>query len=185
MSITSTNVHRIGAVTTVTVISDLVGTVYYHWYLDGAYVGETIAPTRSFSLAVAEQARLDVVDTLNPDFDALAAPPAAFPGRYTVHWVRSLSADVKEYLVEQQIGAGAWVELARVPHDPHAWDYYLLTGKLTDLMNTTWRITTLDIAGNVSAAEQAGPIFIVRIPDAPKWVFTWDPGTQRITYAAA
>ena len=44
-----------GNVSTVTGTTNLVGTVYYHWYLDGVWVGMTTANYYSFVLAPGEQ----------------------------------------------------------------------------------------------------------------------------------
>lgn len=188
MAITSTSTVRVGNVTVVTVVSNLIGTVYYHWYLDGAYMGQTTAPSFSFSLGAGEQARIDVVDTLDAGFDPLAAPPAFFPGRYTIHWVRSLSGDVQQYVVEQRIGTGGdpWTEITRVPHNVNAWDYQLLSGKLVDLTAYDFRVRSADGAGNVEAGGLAQmDVNVVRVPDAPNWTFTYNPATDRVTFAAA
>ena len=47
MAITGYSQVRSGNVTTVTAASDLTGTVYFNWYVDGAFVSVTTAPTMS------------------------------------------------------------------------------------------------------------------------------------------
>ena len=198
MAITFTTAVRIGAITLVTVTSSLTGTVYFHWYLDGAYVGFTTSGQHSFQLPEDGLARVEVVDTNDAAFDPLAAPPAFFPARFTIHWVRSLSTDVKEYLVEWSLnGVDNWSRLVRIPHDEEVWDYAILTERLVDLTNYFWRVQPVDVAGNIGTAllitgpigegftEALIPVQVVRVPDAPRWAFTWNAGTQRVTYAAA
>lgn len=186
MAITSMSTTRIGQVTVVTAISNLAPPVYFHWYLDGAYMGMTRAGSFSFALKEDEQARVEAADTSDAAFDPLLAPPAFFPARYTIHWVRSFSADIAEYIVEQRKSGGGWVTILRVPNDPEAWDYQVLTDRLDDIAVYEFRISTVDGAGNVGAA----PIgtedqTVYRLPDAPRWNFTWSAGTQRVTFAAA
>lgn len=186
-----------GTVTLVLVASDLVGVVYYHWYLDGAWVGSGTAASFSFAMELGSQARVDCVDTLAPAFDPLAAAPAFFPARFTIHWVRSLATDVASYRIEQSPDGAAWTAIAEFPHDEEAWDYRFLTERLTDLASLVWRVIPVDIAGNDGTpliigppiqGEWSGiylPVKVVRVPDAPDWSFTWNAGTQRVTYAAA
>lgn len=192
---------RIGNVVIVTAITTLVGTpVYYHWFMDGALMGSGTSPRFTLTLEQAQQARIEVFDTLDPNFDPLSAPPAAFPGRYTIHWVRSLSTDVKEYRVERTIDGGAnWTRFSSLRHDAAAWDYQVLTDRLADLTDYGWRVIPVDHAGNdgtplvisifvVFWSGSGLPAFntkVVRIPDSPKWTYTWNAGTQRVTYAAA
>ena len=187
MAITFTTAVRIGAITLVTVTSSLTGTVYFHWYLDGAYVGFTTSGQHSFQLPEDGLARVEVVDTNDAAFDPLAAPPAFFPARFTIHWVRSLSTDVKEYLVEWRTGGvGDWTTMARIPHDDEAWDYAVLSHRLDDVAYYEFRVSSIDRAGNVGAvAIETEGQNVYRVPDAPTWGFAWNAGTQRVTYAAA
>ncbi len=46
---------------TVSVVSDLDGVVYYHWWLDGMYVGVTAAAEKSFWVETGEQAAIEVL----------------------------------------------------------------------------------------------------------------------------
>ena len=177
---------RIGNVVTVTALTFLGGSpVYYHWYLDGVPVGSGTSPNFSFSMEESGQGRVECVDTLDPNFDPLSATVAQFPARYTVHWVRSLDADMigGGYLVEQS--SPTIMELATIPHDPEAWDYRVLTQRLADLVGHQWTIKTRDRAGNVGSIY-AGDLFnVLRSPDAPQWNYTYDAGTDRVNFAAA
>jgi hypothetical protein len=186
MAITFQKSVRIGDTTIVTVTSSLTGTVYFHWYVDGVYVGVTTSGTKSLFLPVGGMARIEVVDTNSAAFNPLAAPPAFYPAKYTLHWVRSLATDVAEYLVEVDKNGAGWVTLARVPHSDSQWDYQVLSERLDDLSNYNFRVSAIDAVGNAGSPIQTSvPFLIVRVPDSPRWSFTWDSGTQRITYAAA
>lgn len=145
------NMVRIGNVVTVTAASTLGGAViFYYWFLDGALMRSGTSRTFTLNLADGEQGRIDCVDTLDPNFDPLTAAPAAFPARYTIHWVRSLATDVKEYLVEwRKDEEGTYTTMARIPHDAEAWDYAILSERLDDLTDYIWRVTPVDLAGNL------------------------------------
>ena len=170
---------------TVTVISNLSGTVYFHWYADGAWLGVTTSNSRTFHLETGDQLRLDVLDTTDPDFDPIANAPAGWPARRTLYWVRSTDADVAAYKIEQQREAAAFTTIGRVIADATSWTYDFLTPRLDDLTNYTWRITPIDAAGNLGTAITIGPEKIVRTPDAPRFTVTWNSGTFKMTFAAA
>jgi len=128
------------------------------------------------------------VDTLDPNFDPLSARPAQFPARYTVHWVRSLDAETKAYAVQEySTGTGDFAEMARLPA-AEAWDFVWLTKRLDDGATYEWKIIPVDGAGN---AQNTGSIvttggkIILRNPDAPNWNYTYEPVTDRVTFAAA
>jgi hypothetical protein len=167
------------------VTSDLAGTVYYHWYLDGAWVGSTTEPWKLFRPASGEQLRVEVLDTTDPDFDPLASAPAGYPATRTLWWVRSLDTDVLYYRVDQQLSAGDWEEVAQVHAEPGRWDYQWRTGRLDDLSEHAWRIVPLDAAGNDGTPITIGPERIVRRPDAPAFTLVYDAGPNRVTFNEA
>jgi len=184
---------RIGNVVTVRAITSLVESpVYYHWYLDGAHVGSGTAASFSFSVEQAGQGRVECVDTLDPNFDPLSAIPAQFPARFTVHWVRSLDAETREYVVQQRRvlpTSTPYAEIARLPAT-EAWDYILLSERLQGdyLYFYQWRILPVDPAGNLqnTGVPTVTPgVTVVRNPDAPNWNYTYDEGTDQVTFAAA
>jgi hypothetical protein len=184
VTITAYSQTRFGNVTQVTATSDLVGgPVYYHWYSDGCWCGASTAPTWSAFVPDDEQARLECVDTLDPDYDPLAAPPAGWPARRTLYWVRSLG-DVDHYRVEQSQDGGAYEVLARVPAEPTRWDYTFLTGRLDDLSDYTWRIVPVDAIGNDGPPLTIGPERIVRTPDAPAAEIVWNEAEETATICA-
>lgn len=185
MSITAYNVETVGNVATVTVTSDLAGVVYFHWYLDGVYQGQTAGPSRSFFTADAEQARVDVVDTTDADFDPVAGAPDRPPSRRTVWWVRSMADDVAAYRVEQNRAAAGWETVATVPHVPGRWAYSLITDRLDDLTAYQWRVVPVDTAGNDGTPATIDAETVVRTPDAPTYAISFDEGTTEVTFAAA
>lgn len=185
MAITAYNQTRQGNVTIVTVTSGLGGTVYYHWYIDGAFVATTLTPTRSFVLEVGEQVRIEVNDTTDPDYDPFANAPAGWPARRTLWWIRSTDADVRQYRVEQKKGAGSWATIGIIQANAVDWAYSLLSPCLDDLASYTWQVIPVDTAGNDGTALTIGPELVVRTPDAPEFTVSFDEGTTRVTFAAA
>lgn len=185
MGITSTTAVRVENVTTITVVSDLAGsgTVYYHWYQDGAWLGRTTSPTRSIYLDAEAQARIEVIDTVDPDFDGAAAAPAGYPAVRTLWWTASLATDIDHYRVEQQEGAGGdWESIGVVHHVAGQWTYRQLSPRLTDLTEYTWRIVPVDRAGNDGTPTTIGPELVVRTPDAPDFDATFDPETLCVSF---
>ena len=179
------SVTRLGNVTQVTVTSQLLEAVTYHWYLDGVYMGATSSPTFSFYIEDGEQALIEVIDDPGSDFDPILQAPTHYPARRTLWWVRSLDSDVDHYRVEEKIGAGDWATLELVPHNDDRWEYSVLTGRLTDLTNHQWRVYPVDAAGNDGTAVTLSAEKIVRTPDAVNFTATFDDGTSKVTFAAA
>ena len=50
MAITSYSIKRVGDATYVTVTSGLSDTIYYHWYIDGAWVASSRAASWQFQV---------------------------------------------------------------------------------------------------------------------------------------
>lgn len=168
--ITAYQTSRLADVTVVRVTSDLAGgTVYYHWFAEGDYLGRTTEPERVIQLDAGEQLRIDCLDTLDPDYDALASAPAGYPARKTLAWVRSLDGSTVEYRIDQRQDAGEWEEIGRVPAEPGRWEYRHLTDRLVDLTEYAWRIVPLDAVGNAGTPVELGRELVVRRPDAPSF----------------
>lgn len=184
MAITSITQTRHGVQTIVTAASDLAGTVYLHWYLDGVLVASGTSTRRAFTVVAGDRIRVDVVDTTDPNFDPIANAPAGYAARRRLWWLTSLDADVLHYRVEQQKDGGTWSTVATVPHDGR-WAYTLVTARLVDLASYAWRIVPVDRAGNDGTILTIGPQTIVRTPDAPNFTATFDPATTKVTFASA
>ena len=165
--------------------SDLSGTVYFHWYAEGAWVGRTVEPSRAFAVAVGDQLRVEVIDTTDEDFDPVANAPEGYPARRTLWWTRSTDADVRSYKVEEKKDAGSFVEVGSVRQEGEDWTLQFLTGRLDDLADYTWRITPIDAAGNEGTALTIGPETIVRRPDSPSFAISYDGGTNRVTVSGS
>ena len=185
MTVTSYAQRRFRGLVEITATSDLSGAVRFHWYVDGQYIGETAGPTRSIFLDSGDQARVVVVDTTDPAFDPYASPPDRYPPRRWVWWIRSLASDTAKYRVEQKKGAGDWVLIGEVHHDPNRWSYGLLTGRLDDLADYQWRVIPIDRAGNQGTACAIDTERVVRIPDAPDFAITFNSGPKTVTFSAA
>lgn len=187
MAITSYSKVRHKGTTKVTVVSGLSGTVYYHWYLDGAWLGVTTDPNYTVYLEAGDQAEIVCIDTNDVDFDGVANAPAGYPSRRAVYWNRSIDTDVDHYRVEYGTGLSSpasWTLLATVPDDG-SWSYQLLSQRLADLTYYWFRIVPVDLAGNEGTAIVLGPEKIVRRPDAPEYSATYDGGTTKVAFAAA
>jgi hypothetical protein len=185
VTITALEQTRNGDVTTLTATSDLAGTVFFHWYVDGAWVGRTTSGVRSFQLPAGEQARVDVQDTTDDGYDGVANAPTGYPARRALWWTRSPDNDVARYVVEEQINGGAWSTIGTVWAADDAWAYSFLTGRLTDLATYAWRVTPYDVAGNAGTALALGSERIVRTPDAPDFDVAFDDDTQLVTFSEA
>lgn len=185
MAITAYTVERHGNVSRVTVASDLVGAVLYHWYLDGAYLGMTTSPSRSVYVPAGEQARIEVLDTLDPDWDPIVGAPAGYPPKRTLWWLRSQSTDVGSYRVEQCVVGEAWGTVAIVQHQPGQWSYQVASARLTDLTYYQWRIVGIDVLGNEATGITHMARRVVRTPDAPAFAIAYNPATQRVTFSLA
>ena len=173
---------RQGNVTTLTVHSWLVPPIYFYWYVDGRYVGQTKSPSRAFYLPAGDQAQIDVIDSTDPDLDPIANAPAAYPVRRTLWWIRSIDAGrVDRYRVEQQKDGGDWTQIGTVHAVDGQWDYTFLTDRLDDLGAYAWRVVPIDAAGNDGSAITLGAETVVRKPDGVDFTLSFDDGTDRVT----
>jgi len=172
MAITSETATREGGSTTVVVTSSLTPPVYYHWYIDGAYVSSTTVGRNGFALETDDQVRITVLDTNDPDFDVIANAPDGFPARRTLVWNRSIDADVAHYRIEQQREAEGYTEIGIVYADDTTWQYHYLTPRLDDLTNYDWKITPVDSLEVDGTPIAIGPELIVRNPDAVEFAVT-------------
>jgi hypothetical protein len=175
--------RRNGDHITVTVWSNLdtTRTIFYHWYLDGAYVGQSTTPSRTIYAPPGTQVGVEVHDTVDPAYDPIANAPGQHAPRRTLWWVRTVGEDPGSYRVEQQQDGGAWSTIAEIPADPTAWQYFVTTERLEDLASYAWRVTAIDLAGNAGTPLAIDAETVVRTPDGPIWGYTFDDGTQRIT----
>jgi len=187
MAITSYTQQQFGTLTVVTVVSDLSGTIYYHWYIDGAYIASTQSPTRGFTFEAGDEVRIEINDTNDADYDPIANAPAGYPAKRTIDWIRSLDDDVVSYRVEQKKRAVEWVSIGTVRRNGEAWSdgYALLSPRLDDLSTYDWRIVPIDAAGNDGTATGLDSEDVVRTPDAPDFTISFDEGTTKVTFAAA
>ena len=176
---------RIGETTQVSLLNPPRGTIGFYWYFDGAYVGKTVGPTKSFHVPAGEQLRLDVIPTADENFDPIASAPDGFPSRRTLWWIRSLGVDAANYRIDQREGAGDWTTVALIPQEADRWDFLIITDRLKDLTEYTWRVVALDAAGNEADPVAIGPELIVRTPDAPNFTAEFDSETRAVAFADA
>ena len=182
MSITGYRSIRVGNTHQITVASDLIGKIYYHWYRDGQYLIRTVASTYSMYLPPNAQARILVIDTNDPDFDPLANNPDKHPGHRSIHWIRSLATDVDHYRIEQNKDGAGWTGIATSKHNKNQWVYIWVSGILDDLSDYQWRIIPVDRYGNDGTALTYQSETIVRFPDAPNFRVTYDDVSDTITF---
>lgn len=187
MAITSYSQERSGDTTIITVVSDLTGLVYYHWYVDGQYAATTTAPTWSLTLEEGEQVRVEVVDTNDAEVDPLDVAPEGYSARRSLWWTRSESLDAVHYRVVQvrpQFG-GEETIIAEIPAPADQWSFSLLTPRLNDGQLYEWWVYPYDVAGNQGTRIRLIPLSaVLRTPDAPNFTATYAAGTQRVTFAA-
>lgn len=186
-------VRRIGHLMQVAITSSIhLSMGSFHWYRDGAYIGSTGIPSRTFRLEAGEQARIDVIASSNPDFDPQSQQEASQPSsRRVLEWFRSLSPDAGNYIVKHATSADgeSWTsatKIREIRHDDSRWGYRATTDILTDLTHYRWTVLPVDVVGNEGTASQTiGPEHIVRRPDAPDFTVSFDAGTSKVTFAAA
>jgi plasmid stabilization system protein ParE len=181
-------ISREGNVITATATTMLAGRVFFHWYVDGAFVETTLAGSYSLTLEEGERVRISVIDTNSESFDPVANAPEGFPGRRTIRWVRATYPTAAAYDVYQQKGAGASEVIGRIAHDDRRWSYSFRTGVLDDLATYYWYVLTILDDGNEGNTKSIYPVGgekIVRTPDAPQFTMTLDEGTGKVTFAEA
>lgn len=177
---------RFGPVTVLTVAGRFAGRVFYHWWVDGDYGGRSASNTFGVHSPAASVARLYIIETLDPDFDPVAGAPDMFGPRKMIRWLRAVDLAAHSYRVEQSRAGAGWVEIGSVfAAGRAAWEFALKTPRLDDLVSYAWRVIPVTFAGNDGNTLAFAAETIVRTPDAPDWTVTWDPDTERVTFAAA
>lgn len=185
MAITSIVQQRQEGRTAVHATSDLPGSVYFHWYRDGTYVGMTRSNVQVFALRDGQRARIAVIDTDDPAFDPEASPPCQ-PGAFQLlQWRRSLDANVAYYCVSQQKDGADWETIGTVEHEQEAdpWSYSYVAGPLDDLSIYSWRVTPVDTDGKEGTPKDFVATKIVRVPDAPRFVVAYNEETAKVTFS--
>ncbi len=180
--VTYLSVTVVADIAEVTVVTTMADVLYYCWYVDGEYVGQTTGPTRSFRVTGDEQLRVDVIPTDDPDFDPVANAPEGYPSRRKLWWIRSRGTTIDHYRVEQREGSGDWSTIATIPHDDGSWEYSAMTDRLDDLADYTWRIIPVDSAGNDGSPISLGPETVVRHPDAPQFTTAFSEADRTIEF---
>ncbi len=171
--------------TEVSVTSDLAGTIFYHWYIDGTWIASTNSAVYAFRLPAGDEARIEAIDTNDAAFDPIANAPAGWPARKTLFWTASIFASIDRYRVDQQQDGGDWATIGYVDHIQGQWCYSLVTDRLVDLAEYAWRIYPVDVDGNAGTHVELAAEKIVRIPDGPDFEISFDAGTTKVTISAA
>lgn len=183
MAITYDNTVSVGNLVIWHVTSSL-SDAYYHWYLEGSWLGVT--RTGEFSLVVedGEQAYIVCQDTTDPAYDPIANAPSGYPARRTLSWVASADSDIDYYRVEQNKDAGGWTSLGTV-QDDGSWYYSFTTARLADLSSYQFRVVPVDEAGNDGTAITWSADTIVRRPDAVDFDVTFNSPATTVTFSEA
>ena len=181
MTITSETTKKSGGMTTVTVVSDLSGTIYYHWFIDGSFVGQTQHGTLAIYLAPEDQVRIEAIDTNDVDFDSVANAPQGFPARRTLFWTHSVDVDPVRYVIKQQKDGGSADTIGELPVGL-AWSFVFLTPRLDDLAVYLWQLIPVDALGNDGTTLIIGFETVVRTPEAPEFTAVYDPGPKDVTF---
>lgn len=162
-----------------TAVSDLSAPIYYFWYLDGAYQLRTSNGQTSFNLGYGTQRRLGVLDSNDPDYDAVANAPAEYPPYRTIEWIRSLSS-VRVYRVYRSVDGGAYALITVMPAKGGRWLYSYTDGPLEDGVRYSYKIIPQDKKGREGAAVtlsdvEAENTLVIRCrPNAPNFAVTVD-----------
>lgn len=177
-------VVAIDGTTEVEVTSFLRGSpIYFHWFLNGVYLGWTLDGSRAFRLEDFETVRLEVYDTCDPAWDLTTFSSKAAPARRLLAWIRSLDPTTVYYRIEQQVADGAWAALAYVPSDDLIWQYTWTTEILNDLTAYAWRIVPINAASLAGTPIAISAEIIVRSPDAPDFTPTFNPIARTMQFS--
>jgi len=185
MAITSFTSTRHGRTTRFVVVSSLTAPFKFYWYVDGVHAYSTAAGEFWLSLPDTAFARVEVLDSANPNFDALANAPVEHTARRVIEWVASTDPTIAHYRVEQRRAAEPWIQIASVRHAVRQWSYRTTTPRLDDLTDYEWRVVPMDAAGNDGAVVAKETVRVVRRPDPPMFTATYSAATTRVTLAAA
>jgi len=183
VAITYDSIERSGNVVTVKVTSDLADP-YYHWYVEGSWVGMTRTGRITLTLEDGAQEFIVCQDTTSESYDPVANAPAGYPSRRTLVWTASADSDTDHYRVEQNKDAAGWEELGTVADDGR-WEFRYVTGRLTDLSSYQFRIVPVDAAGNDGSATTFDAETIVRRPDAVDFDVTFNSPATTVTFSEA
>ena len=170
----------VGGTTTVSVASWLRSPLYYHWWVNGVYIGRTANGRQVLRPDAGEQFFLQVFDTRDPDYDPAEELLLAGPARRTLQWIRSLDPTCTAYQVQQSEDSGAWTTIAQVVADD-TWQYSFTTEPLDDLAQYAWQVVPLNAAGRAGTAVDISSEIIVRTPDAPAWSLSFAAGQVTIS----
>ena len=101
----------------------------------------------------------------------------------TLWWVRSLTAGVVRYRIDEQVDGGDWTTIAYVWARADEWDYQHETATLDDLSEYAWRIVPVDSAENAcDTPVEVGPEKMVRSPDAVDSGVTFNSPATTVTF---
>ena len=177
---------RFGSVTVLTAAGAFTGRVFYHWWVDGNYAGQTASPTLAVHLEASDVARVEVIETLDPDFDPVVNAPAMYGPRRVIRWLRSVDLTAHKYRVEQSRSGAAYTVIGTAyVANRNQWEFEVVTPRLDDLVSYEWRVIPVTLAGNDGAPLGIPAELIVRTPDAPDYTVLYDDITERVTFTAA
>lgn len=179
---TVSSVVRFENITQVTVTTGLTGVIYYHWYVDGEHFAVTNAPRYSFFFDTADQRRIAVKVTNDPDYDGILNAPKGYPVYRTIYWIRSTDTDVIKYKIQMQKDGGDWTTIGYTPHNDETWEYEYKTPALTDLSTYAFRVYPIDKATNDGTVITLDSEKVVRRPDAPNFTIAYDEDTDKVTF---
>lgn len=180
--ITSYTFARSADTVRVTVVSNLVGDVFYHWYVDGDWIGRTLVPTNTVRVPLGRAVEIICIDTLDGDFDQYLSAPMGYPPDRIICWCRSTDPQVVAYRVSQRIAGGDWFTVGLVSADRRRWRYSFRAANL-EMALYCWRIVPIGVGGVEGPAIDIGPEFVVRLPAAPVISFAFDTQTKQVTFS--
>ena len=149
-------------------LSDLGDPTYYVWR-DGVLVAVTTQTVMTFMVDLGDTLVVDVFD------DVTDQPDGHGVGRAHLNWYQVDDADY--YRIDED--DGGWTERAQITDDGSG--YFSWTSRfLEDVTTHTFRIVPVDAVGNEGDAVERF-VFMVRYPDAPSTVWSYDDATGEMT----
>jgi len=185
-AVLTVTLRRAGARALVSVTTNLSGSVYYHWYVNGRWIGVTQRPQHWFHVQdERRQIEIECVATKWSRFDHELHRPLQYHGHPLVSWIRSASTDVAHYLAQYRQDAGEWTTFQQVRHVAGRWQYRVTAPLLADGSAYEFRVVPVNTSAVAGTPIVLDTVTVVRTPPVTAYVCTYDEDTDRVTFDAA
>ncbi len=174
MVVTINQPQRVGTNTWRVTWASTFSTPVFRIFRDGIFIALTTTTEWDFVVATGE---VPVIEILEDDG---TSPQLSFPGRLTLSWRRV--SDAASYRIEEFIGA-QFEPVAIIPDDGRG-HLTFDTRFLEDETSHQFQIVPIGTNGN-DGTPVAFTALMVRHPDPPEVVYTYNPTDQKVTISAA